>query len=120
MKFNTNSLGAVLTFLRDKFLKLPYVNDPAFVAKYSPWITTGLLEAANVQQLWTIWTRQTAKGQSLTGWVTVGLALVIWCNFYRVVSPEANRNALRATLIGVVINALVWLSVLFFRSTGRG
>jgi hypothetical protein len=79
-----------------------------------------LLESANLQQLWQMWTRQTAAGQSFTGWFTVWLALVVWCNFYRTIAPEQNRSAFRVTLVGVAINSLVWGSVLYFRMIGRG
>lgn len=105
--------------LRRKQLRGPFWNDPDVVGN-TPFATTFLLEGANVQQLWTMWTKWTAAGQSLTGWMSVGLALLFWTNYYRVISPEQNRKAFCVTLGGCVMNALVILTVLFFRMIGRG
>lgn len=83
----------------------------------TPIVTTMLLEAANVQQLQRMWTERTAAGQSLTAWLSVSAALLLWLNFYRVVTPQA-KWAIRGTAVGVAMNALVILTVIYFRYLG--
>src|SRR6185436_14864017 len=56
-------------------------NNEKLVAN-TPFVTTLLLEGANIQQLFQMWTKWTAAGQSLTGWMSVGLALALWTNYY--------------------------------------
>lgn len=80
----------------------------------TPVLTTLLLESANVQQLWRMWTEHTAAGQSLTAWVCVNIALLLWLNFYLVITPEA-KWAIRGTAFGVCLNAAVILSVFYWR-----
>jgi hypothetical protein len=77
-------------------------------------LTTLLLEYANVGQLYRMWTERTAAGQSLWSWLSVGCALVLWCNFYRVCCPR-ERFALWATMFGVGMNLAVVLTVIWFR-----
>jgi uncharacterized protein with PQ loop repeat len=80
----------------------------------TPIITTCLLEFANFNQLWRMWTTQTADGQSLWGWMYVNLALVLWLNFYLVFNRE-QKFAIWGTTAGIGINALVILTVIWFR-----
>lgn len=47
------------------------------VIKHTPIVTTGLLEGANVQQLYRMWTEHTSLGQSLTAWICVGGSFVV-------------------------------------------
>lgn len=96
---------------------MKWLNDRALVSK-TPFVTTLLLENANVQQLWQMWRTRTAAGQSLWGWMMVGGALWLWCNFYRVICPK-EKAALRCTQLGVLMNLLVILTVIWFRY-GRG
>jgi hypothetical protein len=93
-------------------------NDPARV-KFTPIVTTGLLEAANLNQLIRMWGEHSARGQSLQGWVCVGLALALWWNWYRVMVP-GDRFARRCTAFGILMNALVVLSVIWFRYLAHG
>lgn len=88
-------------------------NDPKFVSK-TPILTVFLLESANVSQLIRMWTEKTAEGQSLWGWMMVSAALFLWCNFYRVCCPK-EKWALWTTMFGIFMNALVILSVVYFR-----
>lgn len=92
---------------------LGWINDPKVVGKCLL-VTTFLLEGANIGQLHRMWTEHTAAGQSLWSWLSVGLALVIWCNYYRVICPQ-EKFAFRCTCVGVFINTLVWLSVVYWR-----
>lgn len=80
----------------------------------TPIATTLLLEGANVGQLWRMWTERTAEGQSLLGWILVWIALVLWWNFYRVITPKQHW-ARWATAFGVFMNSLVILTVLYWR-----
>lgn len=91
-------------------------SNPKWVSK-TPLITTFLLEAANLQQLWRMWTTWTAAGQSISAWVSVNLALLLWLNFYRVITPN-EKFAIWGTAIGVCLNTLVILTVAFFRYGG--
>lgn len=77
-------------------------------------MTTLLLEGANIGQLRRMWVEQTAEGQSLTAWLLVSAALWLWLNFYRVITPD-QKFAIRCTAFGIVMNALVILTVLYFR-----
>ena len=80
----------------------------------TPIISVLLLEAANAQQLYRMWSEWTAAGQSLWGWACVHAALWLWLNFYLVITPEA-KWAIRGTILGIVLNGSVILTVLFFR-----
>lgn len=93
-------------------------NDHAVVSKL-PIASALLFEYANVGQLYRMWTEHTAAGQSLFAWWAVGLGLLLYANFYRVVTP-LERWAIRVTLLSFGMNCLVSGSVLYFRLTGRG
>ena len=88
-------------------------NNPAVVGK-TPLLTTVLLEYANAGQLYRMWTERTAAGQSLWSWMSVGTALWLWCNFYRVCCPK-EKFALGCTAFGVFMNGLVIATVIYFR-----
>lgn len=87
--------------------------NPKIVDK-TPIVTVFLLEGANVQQLWRMWTEWTAAGQSVGAWLSVNIALWLWLNFYLVFNRE-NKFAIWGTAIGIVLNALVMLTVIYFR-----
>ena len=93
---------------------LTLLNDPVWV-KRTPIISVMLLEGANIQQLFQMWViDHSAEGQSLTAWVSVQVALWLWYNFYRVLVPDAVW-AIRGTLLGITLNMLVCLSVVYWR-----
>jgi hypothetical protein len=92
---------------------LRLLSDKRIVSK-TPILTTFLLEIANVLQLWEMWTTGTAEGQSTQGWICVNLALLLWYNFYRVMSPELVW-AKRSTAVGIAINSIVILSTLILQ-----
>ncbi len=93
--------------------KVRFWSKPKFVS-LTPIVTTLLLEAANVQQIWRMWVQRTAAGQSLTGWLCVNVALILWFNFYRVFTPK-ERFARWGTGVGILLNSAVIFSVLYFR-----
>ena len=82
--------------------------------KHIPFVTTGLLESANVAQMYRMWTEWTAEGQSVWGWIFVNLALILWYNWYALFAPE-QKSARIATGIGIFMNSCVILSVIYFR-----
>lgn len=94
-------------------MSAPFYRNPALVDK-TPVLSVFLLEMANVQQLARMWSEQTAAGQSLWGWVCVNVALLLWLNFYLTFNRQ-NRFAIWGTALGVLMNASVILSVVYFR-----
>jgi uncharacterized protein with PQ loop repeat len=87
--------------------------NPKIVDK-TPLVAVTLLEFGNAQQLFQMWTTQTADGQSLTGWITVNVALWLWTNFYLVFN-KANKFAIWGTAFGILMNFSVILTVIWFR-----
>jgi hypothetical protein len=88
-------------------------NDPFYVS-YTPIATTCLLETANLGQIVRMWTYRTAAGQSLTSWCCVNLALWLWANWYRVITPE--QKIARFTIkVGITLNTCVILTAIYFR-----
>jgi len=92
---------------------MKWYRNPKLVDK-TPIVTTFLLEAANVQQLWRMWTTWTSAGQSWTAWLSVQIALWLWLNFYLTFNRD-NKFAIYGTAVGIALNTSVILSVLFFR-----
>ena len=92
---------------------MKWYRNPKLVDK-TPLVTTFLLEAANVQQLFRMWTTWTAAGQSYTAWISVNIALWLWLNFYLTFNRE-NKFAIYGTAFGICLNTAVILSVLYFR-----
>ena len=80
----------------------------------TPILSVLLLEAANVSQITRMWTERSAEGQSVLGWVSVNMALWLWLNFYLTFN-RAQKFAIYGTILGITINSLVILSVLYFR-----
>lgn len=87
--------------------------DPKIVEK-TPLLSVFLLELANVQQLWRMWTEWTSAGQSVWGWLCVNIALCLWLNFYLVFNRD-NKFAIYGTAFGIVMNAAVIVTVMLFR-----
>lgn len=88
-------------------------SNPKWVTK-TPIVTAFLLEGANLHQLWQMWHEHSSLGQSPWGWLQVNLAMWLWLNFYRVMTPDA-KWAMRMTFLGICVNTLVILSTLFFK-----
>jgi uncharacterized protein with PQ loop repeat len=89
------------------------LNDPA-VVKYTPIVTTVLLEGANCSQMLRMIREHTAEGQSLSAWIMVSAALFLWFNFYRICTPD-QKWAIRMQLAGIGINMCVIATVIYFR-----
>lgn len=93
--------------------------DPVWVAR-TPIASVALLEAANVGQLWRMWDVQSSLGQNPWSWAAVQVALWLWLNFYLVMVPKNQRRfAVLGTALGILLNAAVCLTVIYFRGLGR-
>lgn len=91
-------------------------NNPDLVAK-TPLAAVVFLESANVGQLWRMWHVHSALGQNLASWLAVQCALWLWINFYRVLVPKEKRGpAMAGTAVGIILNACVCLTVIYFHS----
>lgn len=95
-----------------------WASDPRIIGK-TPLVTTALFGWSNVAQLYQMWTLRTAAGQSLCGWVSVGLALWLFVNFYRVCCPK-ERFVYYCTIGECLINLAVIATVIYFRYGGVG
>lgn len=84
------------------------------IIKHTPILTTGLLESANLFQLYEMWSTNTSAGQSPWGWICVNLALLLWLNWYYTFTPE-QKTAIYATIVGLFINASVILSTFILK-----
>lgn len=92
---------------------MSFLSNQSFVSK-TPLLSVGLLELANIHQLMRMWREGTAAGQSLGGWILVNIALWLWLNFYLVKTPD-EKFAIWGTALGIVMNTMVILTVLYFR-----
>lgn len=90
------------------------LNNKQFVEK-TPLLSVVLIEYGNLGQIYRMWHEHSALGQNLSSWISVGAALLLWLNFYRV---NKHPFAYWATVVGILLNAGVWLSVLYFRIHG--
>lgn len=61
----------------------------------------------NLGQIVRMWTYRTAAGQSLTSWCCVNLALWLWANWYRMITPERSI-ASRAGRVRGMFSASLW------------
>lgn len=66
---------------------MKFYKNPELV-KYTPFITTILLETSTLSHIYQMWREGTAAGQSFVGWLCVMTALVLWYNWYGVFTPE--------------------------------
>lgn len=60
---------------------------------------------------------KSSDDQSLTSWALVSLALILWFNFFWRTMPKgsARTYSLVGTGVGILMNAIVMATVLFFR-----
>lgn len=66
-----------------------------------------------MSQLWQMWSTGTAAGQSIMGWISVNLALILWLNFYHTFTPD-QKFAIWGTRLGLLLNGSVIASVWWF------
>lgn len=73
-----------------------------------------LIEGGAVGQIARMVREQTAAGQSLWSWLAVTVALMLWFNYYRVMTPRLLLP--RVTMvIGVTLNLCISLTIIYFR-----
>ena len=88
--------------------------DDKEIVKYTPILTTVLLESAAISQMIRMFREGAADDQSLLGWIMIWCALLLWFNWYRVFTPE-QKFAKWSTIGGMVINTLGIASIVWFR-----
>jgi hypothetical protein len=84
------------------------------IIQYSPIVTTFLLEGSTVGHIFRMWTTRTSEGQSLLSWLYVIIALFIWLNWYRVMTPT-QKWAQRSTMLSICSCIFGLFSVIYFR-----
>lgn len=88
-------------------------DNPVWVGR-TPIVTSILLDGGAIGQVIRMWKERSALGQSLTSWTAVVLALVLWANFYRVLTPD--QWWARFTIkISIALNLIVVGSVIWWR-----
>ena len=90
-------------------------NNKKWVAR-TPLLSTFLVESANLIQLARVWQEGTGRGQSITAWMCIGLALLVRFNYYRVIMPN-QRLARICVLVGMVINVALIVSLFLIRGS---
>lgn len=88
-------------------------NDRVWVGR-TPIVTSLLLDGGAVGQIVRMWREGSALGQSLLSWLAVILALVLWANFYRVITP-AQYWARLTILLSIALNAGIVASIVWWR-----
>jgi uncharacterized membrane protein YbaN (DUF454 family) len=91
-------------------------NDPIWVGR-TPIVTSILIDGGAIGQIVRMWSEKTAEGQSLISWAAVLMALVLWANFYRVITPDQKWARITILIsiflnIGVVGSVILWRYVL--------
>lgn len=89
------------------------INDKEIV-KYTPVITTLLIESGAISQMIRMWKEGSADDQSLIGWFLIWCALLLWFNWYRVFTPE-QKFAKWSTVGGMIVNALAIATIIWYR-----
>lgn len=92
---------------------MKFWQNPKIVNK-TPIITSMLIDGAAIGQIARMWREQSALGQSLVSWCSVIVALILWDNFYRVITPD-QKWALITIKISIVLNVLIVASIIWFR-----
>lgn len=86
---------------------------PEIVSKYP--MAAGLLFFANtVSQIIRIWVNESSKDQSLLGWSSLTLALIILLVFYRVCCPT-EKYMFWSTIVEILANLFLIGSVIVFQ-----
>jgi len=89
------------------------ISDKAIV-KYTPILTSLLIESGVVSQLIRMWVNGAAADQSLIGWILVWFALLLWFNWYRIFTPD-QKWAKWSTVAGLAINTVAIFTVIWYR-----
>lgn len=92
---------------------LGWISNKAIV-KYTPIITSLLIESGVLSQMIRMWAMGSAMDQSLLGWIFVWCALLLWFNWYRVFTPD-QKFAKWSTIGGLVINTMAIFTIIWYR-----
>ena len=96
-----------------KFNRPSFINNQKLVS-LTPIFTTFIFEMANIGQLYEMWTKRSAEGQSIFSWCIISLALLLWFNFYRIKTPD-EKFAIWSTVAALITNLFVIFSVVYFK-----
>lgn len=88
-------------------------NNPVWVSR-TPIATSLLLDGGAIGQIIRMWREKSALGQSLLSWMAVILALVLWANFYRVITPTQYWARL-TILLSIALNVGIVASIVWWR-----
>lgn len=87
--------------------------NPKIVSKFP--IIAGILFFINsTSQIIKIWTDHSSKDQSLTGWISLTIALFLFLIFYKVCCPK-EKYAFWSTVIEILTNLFLIISVIIFK-----
>lgn len=95
---------------------MKFWSNPTTV-EYSPVVTSFLIEGSTFLHIRRMWTEHSAVGQSLISWVFVIIAMFLWLNWYRVLTPE-KKIAIYTVSFSVLVNIAALLSVIYWRYHG--
>ena len=89
------------------------INNARLVA-LTPIASLVLIEGGAVGQIARMLRERSAVGQSLWSWLAVSAALVLWFNYYRVITPQ--HLLPRITMaIGITLNLCIAATIVYFR-----
>lgn len=88
-------------------------NNPRFVS-FTPIFAALIFETASIGQMYEMWRKHSALGQSIFSWSIISLALLLWLNFYRVKTPD-EKIAIYQTVFAIFTNLLVIAMVVYFK-----
>lgn len=83
------------------------------VAIYFPAISSVLLEAGNIGQLWQMWSRRTAAGQNPWSYFSILAALLLWLLYFNY--GEGRKLAFWATLSSFIMVAAILVTVVILQ-----
>lgn len=79
------------------------------IVNYFPVASSVLIESGQCGQLYRMWTQHTAAGQNVWGYVSILVALVLWCFYHR---RNKAKTALYVTMLSCVILMAVIVTIL--------
>jgi hypothetical protein len=91
-----------------------WLTDPALVGRIFPLVGVAFFLECYCGQLWQMWTKHTAAGQSLAGWIGLLIALWTYHRFYSICCPK-ERVAIWSVRAEMLVNAAIIVSVVVLR-----
>lgn len=90
------------------------MNDPKLVSRLCPTIACAFFLWCYAGQVIHMWTKHTAAGQSLFGWIGLAIALCSIHHFYCVCTPK-ERIAIWSVRAEIMLNIVIIVQVLCLR-----